>query len=296
MNFAAPPSASCGGRAARAGAGSVARMSAQGVVDRPSLDLPSPRLRLAMLVAAGVLYATGTFGSNIAFAWMKTRPEVVLALSSRNRNLLGSVPFVNPLAYAVIGFGRVVLVAVVLYLVGRWYGPKALGWVEDQLGELPAVYRWAQAGLDRAGWLLVLLMPGSNLVCLLAGHRRMSLRRFVPMLVAGTVLKLVALWIGGQIFDHEIRAFFNFIDGYQWWLVGAAFLVTIVQGVRRASKSTTNLAGVIADGASDPSQPLDAGSATPAGADPVASGDSTEVDPAMEPPARPEVSPSQSAT
>ena len=83
-----------------------------------------------MLVAAGVLYATGTFGSNIALAWMDNRPEVVLALSSRNRNLLGSVPFVNPLAYALIGFTRVALVAMVLYLVGRWYGPKALGWVE----------------------------------------------------------------------------------------------------------------------------------------------------------------------
>jgi membrane protein DedA with SNARE-associated domain len=257
-------------------------MSAPAVLERPSLDQPSQQLRIAMLVAAGVLYATGTFGSNIAIAWLKTRPEVVLALSSRNRNLLGSVPFVNPLAYALIGFGRVVLVAVVLYLVGRWYGPKALGWVEEQVGELPVVYRWAQTGLDRAGWLLVLLMPGSNLVCLLAGHRRMSLRRFVPMLVAGTVLKLVALWIGGRIFDHQIRAFFNFIDGYQWWLVGAAFLVTIVQSVRRARRSTTNLAAVRAELAADPA--VDDGDvARPLDAHDV-------------PPAQPEVSPTQSAT
>ena len=59
---------------------------------------------------------------------------------------------------------------VVLYLIGRWYGAKGIGWVEGQVGELPATIRWTQRGVDRAGWLLVLLMPGSNIVCLLVGH------------------------------------------------------------------------------------------------------------------------------
>src|SRR4051812_33636988 len=187
-----------------------------------AIDRPSVRLRRSMLVLAGVLYATGTFGSNIAFAWLPIRAPAVLALSSRNRNLLGSVPFINPVAYGLIGFSRVMLVAVVLYLVGRWFGPRALGWVENQLGELPSIYRWAQSGIDRFGLLIVVAMPGSNIVCLLAGHRRMAVRRFVAAAAAGTVLKLVVLWIGGRIFDRQIRAFFNFIDGYQWWLVAAA--------------------------------------------------------------------------
>jgi membrane protein DedA with SNARE-associated domain len=200
------------------------------------LDHPSMRLRRAMLGVAALLYISGTLGSNFAFAWMRDRPELVLALSSRNRNLLASVPFVNPLAYALIGFTRVVLVAVVLYLVGRWFGPRALGWVEGQLGELPAIYRWAQSAMDRAGWLVVVLMPGSNLVCLLAGHRRMPVRRFVSWIAIGTVLKLVVLWIGGRIFDTQIRAFFDFIDGYQWYLVIAAFAITFAHAGWRARK------------------------------------------------------------
>jgi membrane protein DedA with SNARE-associated domain len=204
--------------------------------DDDPLDHPSLRLRRAMLGVAAMLYITGTLGSNLAFAWMEDRPELVLALSSRNRNLLASVPFVNPVAYALIGFSRVVLVAMVLYFVGRWFGPRALGWVEGQLGELPAIYRWAQSGMDRAGWLVVMLMPGSNLVCLLAGHRRMHVRRFATFIAVGTVLKLVVLWIGGRIFDSQIRAFFDFIDGYQWWLVLAAFGFTFIQGGLRARK------------------------------------------------------------
>ena len=43
-------------------------------------------------------------GSNIAPAWIEERPEVVLALSSRNRNLLLAVLNTDPIPYAVIGF------------------------------------------------------------------------------------------------------------------------------------------------------------------------------------------------
>lgn len=207
-------------------------------VDLPAegLDLPSARMRRTILGIAAALYVSGTIGSNVAIAWIPDRPELVLALSSRNRNLLASVPYVNPVAYSLIGFTRIVVVAMVLYLVGRWFGMKTLGWVETQLGELPAIYRWAHRGMDRAGWLVVLLMPGSNLVCLLAGHRKMDVRRFGLLVAAGAVLKLVFLWIGGKIFADQIKWFFDFIDGYQWWLVAAAFAVTFIHAGMRARK------------------------------------------------------------
>ena len=222
------------------------------------LDHVSTKTRRTMLGVALALYVTGTIGSNVAFGWLDTRPELVLALSSRNRNLLGSVPFINPLAYALIGFSRVMLVAVVLYLVGRWFGPRALGWVENQLGELPSIYRWAQSAIDRVGWVVVVLMPGSNLVCLLAGHRRMDVRRFVTAAAAGTVLKLVVLWIGGKIFEDQIRAFFDFIEGYQWWLVAAAFAFTFAQAAWRARSRV----GGTGSSLGDPPPPRPPGEAT----------------------------------
>lgn len=228
------------------------------------LDDPTVRSKRIVLGLTALFYAAGTFGSNIGPAWLDERPEVVLALSSRNRNLLGSVPFVNSLAYSLIGFFRIVSVAIVLYLVGRWFGTKALGWMEGQLGELPTIYRWASTAIDRAGWALVLFMPGSNLVCLLAGHRRMPLRRFVPMLMIGVVGKLVFLWIGGRIFDHQIRSFLKFVDRYQWWLVGGLFALTFVQAGLRARKQTPRLLAEVE--ASDPEDAADA-AAGPGGED-----------------------------
>jgi hypothetical protein len=72
-----------------------------------------------------VLYATGTFGSNIAPAWIDDRPGVVLALSSRNRNLLLARAQPDAIPYAVIGFLRLFVVGMVLYYVGAWFGPAS---------------------------------------------------------------------------------------------------------------------------------------------------------------------------
>lgn len=193
----------------------------------------SRRARVALLTAAAALYISGTIGTNIGPALIDEHPTWVLALSSRNRNLFASVPFIDPLPYALIGFVRVFAVGVVLYYVGRWFGHRAVEWTEKQLGEMPSIYRWFEKGLDRAGWLFVLLMPGSNLVCLMAGHRLMPQRKFVPLLVVGVIGKLVLLWIGGRIFEDQIRSALDWIDDYQWWIVGGLFAVSFLQSARK---------------------------------------------------------------
>jgi len=197
----------------------------------------APWARRGILVSAGLLFALGTFGSNIGPAWIDERPAVVLALSSRNRNLFASVPFIDAISYSVIGFVRVFLAAIVLFYLGRWYGHRAITWTETRVGELPPIYRWFQTGVDRAGWLLVILMPGSNLVCIMAGYRRMAPRLFVPLVSIGIVLKLVVLWAGGRAFEDQIRSVLNWIEDYQWWVVAGLFLISFLQSGRQARRS-----------------------------------------------------------
>ena len=117
-----------------------------------------PAARRAVLVLAGLLFAVGTVGSNIGPAWVDERPAVVLAMSARNRNLLGSVPFIDLVPFALLGFGRLMLAGVTLYFLGKWYGAKAIEWTEGQVGELPAIYGWFQRAIDRGGWLMLILM------------------------------------------------------------------------------------------------------------------------------------------
>jgi membrane protein DedA with SNARE-associated domain len=209
-------------------------------VESPA-DTAPKAARRGILVAAAVLYATGTFGSNIAPAWIEERPEIVLALSSRNRNLLLAVPNTDVIAYAVIGFLRLFVVGIVLYYVGAWFGARFLAWTEKQVGELPAVYRWFQTGIDRAGWAFVLVMPGSNLVCMMAGHRRMSMRLFAPLLAIGIVLKLIVIRLAGDQFREELEKVLDFIGKYQWWLVGGLFALSFLQSGRKMKKGALPL-------------------------------------------------------
>ena len=100
-------------------------MSAEGtlpagsVVPAPDLVV-SPGRRRFILSLSLFLFVIGTFGSNIGPAWVDERPAVVLALSSRNRNLLGSVPFIDLVPYALLGFTRILLAGIALFYLGRW--------------------------------------------------------------------------------------------------------------------------------------------------------------------------------
>ena len=190
-------------------------------------------VRKAVLTFTSLLFVLGTIGSNVGPALVDEHPVWVLILSSRNRNLFGSVPYIDLLPYIVVGFTRVLIAGVALYLVGRWYGTRALDWVESNMGELPAVYRWTERVVDKAGSVALVLMPGSNVVCLMLGHRKMPPRRFVPLLMFGIAIKLVVLWQGGRIFEDQIRSFLNYIEKYQWWVVVALFAISMLQSVRR---------------------------------------------------------------
>jgi len=192
--------------------------------------------RRAILIASGLLFAIGTFGSNVGPAWIDERPAVVLALSSRNRNLFASVPFIDPLPYALIGFTRVFVAGIVLFYLGRWYGDRALGWTEKQVGELPALYRWFAKAMDKAGWLVIILFCGSNLVWMMAGNRRIAPRKYAFFLAIGIAIRLAILWAGGKAFEDQIRSFLKWMEDYQWYVVGGLFAVSFVQSARKAKR------------------------------------------------------------
>ena len=191
-------------------------------------------MRKAVLTLTTMLFVIGTIGTNIGPALVDERPKLVLLLSSRNRNLFGSVPYIDLSSYLVIGFARVLIAGIALFLVGRWYGEKASSWVLGNIGEMPAIYRWTERAVDKAGALMVVLMPGSNVVCLLVGHRKMKTQKFVPLLMLGIAIKLAVLWRGGKLFEQQIKDFLNYIEKYQWWVVGLLFVVSSLQSARKS--------------------------------------------------------------
>lgn len=195
-------------------------------------------MRKAVLALTTLLFVIGTIGTNIGPALIDEHPRLILMLSARNRNLFGAVPYIDLMSYLLIGFTRVLIAGVALFLVGCWYGTKTLGWVEGNIGELPAIYKWTERLVDKAGSVMVVLMPGSNIVCLLVGHRRMAPRRFIPLLMLGITIKLAVLWRGGKLFENQIKDFLSYIERYQWWVVGALFIASALQSARKGRRKS----------------------------------------------------------
>ncbi len=194
--------------------------------------------RLMLLVSAfAVLVACTQVGAIIAPSLVRHNPALLLALSSRLRHLLFAVPAdINPVAYSIIGFLRIAVAAWLCYAIGYWYGDRGFRWLEHQVGgEPPATLRWMQRGASRAGGPLVMFMPGSNIVCALVGQRRMTIRRFAVWSSLGIAFRLAWVWVAARLFDTQLRRALDWIEKYQWWLVAAFFLITIVQASRRAA-------------------------------------------------------------
>lgn len=192
--------------------------------------MATPLARRSVLAFTSSLFVFGTIGSNIGPALVDERPELVLLLSSRNRNLFGSVPYIDLLPYVLIGYFRVLTAAIALYFCGRFFGEKAVRWLEGQAGEPPRIYVWLERAVDKMGVWAVIIFPGSNVVCLLVGHRGMKPRTFLVFVSIGIAIKLWILRVFGRILEDEIRAFLDFIDRYQWWIVIALFALSLVQG------------------------------------------------------------------
>ncbi|MGI8574555.1 MAG: DedA family protein [Egibacteraceae bacterium] len=124
---------------------------------------------------------------------IREHPLLLLVLESRNRYLLLASPRTGWVAFTVVGVLRRLASDPFFYLLGRWYGDRALRWLEEQSGSTGTV-RWVQRWFAKVADLAVLLFPGA-LVCVLAGTAGMRWRRFLALNVAGSVLAVVALRI-----------------------------------------------------------------------------------------------------
>jgi membrane protein DedA with SNARE-associated domain len=206
---------------------------------------PIQRGRLAVLLGViSALLVASNVGTILSATLVRDHPVALLALSARNRHLLLTVAAgIGAVPYVLVSFARLVAPAVAFYLLGLWYGDRGLRWLERQAGGTPASIRWVERGFDRAAVPILFLMPGSNLVCLLAGARQMTARMFAIVLATGILARLAFFWFIGKLFQDPLETLLDWITRYQWWLAGAFFVLTMAQSFRRASIAVRELPG-----------------------------------------------------
>src|SRR4051812_23292767 len=180
---------------------------------------PSPSRRtLALLVTPIVVFVVmGLVANALAPTLLAEHPLLLIVLDARNRNLLAVSNLVDLLPFVVVGVTRRVLSDPLFFLLGRFYGDRALRWAERRLGGSRLLVAVTEQGFRRASAVMVFLFPGA-LVCVLAGVARMKVWVFFALNLAGTVSAVITLRVLGRVLREPIDAVLDFNQRNVKWL------------------------------------------------------------------------------
>lgn len=148
-----------------------------------------------------VFVAAGTIGTALAPRLLKEHPLLLLVLEARNRNLLLTANLVSVVPYTLVGVVRRMASDPCFFLLGHFYGDRAVHWIQARLGAGTFLGNLNTANFRRFSGLAVFLFPGA-IVCVLAGASRMRVRTFLILNLLGTLTAVLVL-----------RAFAGFLRG-----------------------------------------------------------------------------------
>lgn len=194
---------------------------------------PIPRSGPVWLGAFIGLLVAANVGSVMLTKLVAEHPGLLLALSSRNRHLVLTVPSdLSPTAWAVIGALRLTLSAVVCHYLGRAYGDRALRWFWRYMGMSGDQVDRFERGVSNAEWVLVPVFVASNIVWVLTGAARTSWRRLAPLAAIGIAGRLALLWWLASQFESQLTSVIDFTTKYQTWFILGTLAIVVATQVR----------------------------------------------------------------
>ena len=179
-----------------------------------------------LLIPIIALTVAGTLADWFAAAIIVRHPLLEMFLNPRIRYLTLVANRVEPVAFFLVGFFRLVLTDPLFYLLGLWYGDAALRWMERRGN--PRVVRAAEGWFAKAAYPIVFIAP-NGFVCLLAGATGMAPVVFVALNVTGTIIRLVTVRALANVLERPLEAVLRVVDRYQWWIVGVSVALGVFE-------------------------------------------------------------------
>lgn len=165
--------------------------------------------------------------------WVIDNPVGLLALSSRQRYLVGTVAAgIGVVPYVVVATVRLGAAFVVCHLIGRAYRGKVLRVFTRYLGLTPEAIDTYHRGLERAEIVVVPFFAGSNIIAALTGIRRTRPGRLAVLLAVGIAGRLALMWWLAKVFEDPITDFLRWVDRYDKWVILASVALVILVNVR----------------------------------------------------------------
>jgi len=162
-----------------------------------------------LVAVIAVLGVAGSVATALTGPLATRHPLLLIVLEARNRNLIlarhvALVPFI------VVGTVRRVLSDPLYWLLGWWYGDRAIRWLERKGGG-GILVTYTERVFSKAAYPMVFLFPGI-VVCSLAGATGMPFVWFLIVNVAGTVATVSVLRLSGDLLGGPVDAVLGFFS------------------------------------------------------------------------------------
>jgi membrane protein DedA with SNARE-associated domain len=216
---------------------------------RPPLDAPvrhrTDRRTLTLLVVpiVGMIIASNV-GDALTTTLATTHPLTLIALNSRSRILVLVTNDLDALSYYGVATLRLMLSDPLFFLLGYWYGERAVGWMETRTRTFGSSMRQAERWFGRAAYPLVFLAP-NNFICLFAGAAGMSVVGFMLTNLAGTLVRLYLIRRVGEAFEAPIDDVLGFLAEYRVPLLILSVVAVAATGLLELRKGDSELEAVM---------------------------------------------------
>ena len=214
--------------------------------DRPERPAPSKRTLWLIMTPLAILIVISIIGDSISPSLKDSHPLLLMAMNARNRNLLLVVNKVGAVEYYVVGTVRLLLSDPLFYLLGWFYGHRAIEWAEHRSSSTATLITQLERWFRYAAYPLVAIAP-NNIICLLAGATGMRPRNFFAVNIAGTLVRLFIIREFAAWAEVQVTAVDNFITDYRPWFLAFTIVAAIFAGLGQF-RDLGRLPGELEDG------------------------------------------------
>ncbi len=169
------------------------------------------RLVIGYVVVTQVAAIIGDLNTAL---WFDRHPALLIALNPRNRILTLTTIYLDATTYYVVGFLRLVASDPVYFLLGYWYGDRAIDWIERRSKTYGPLIRDGERYFRKVAYPLIFLMP-NNVICAMSAATGVRIIPFIVLNVSGTVARLVLIRQVGEVFESPLQGVGGFIAEYR---------------------------------------------------------------------------------
>ncbi|MDH3301852.1 MAG: hypothetical protein OES24_15240 [Acidimicrobiia bacterium] len=146
--------------------------------------------------------------------WFDRHPALLIALNPRNRILTLTTIHLDAATYYAVGFARLVASDPLYYLLGFWYGERAIAWTERRSKTYGPLIRDGERYFRKIAYPLIFLMP-NNIICAMSAATGVRIIPFIILNISGTIARLVLIRQVGEVFESPLQGVGGFIAEYR---------------------------------------------------------------------------------